>query len=126
MHATTADHRDAARIATEAGQLLLEIRKQLDRPDADVRAIRAQGDNDSNRQILAALTDTHPDDPILSEESIDDRRRLESDRAWIVDPLDGTREFGEPDRDDWAVHVALAIGGTPVAGAVALPAVGVA
>jgi 3'(2'), 5'-bisphosphate nucleotidase len=64
----------------------------------------------------------HPGDAVLSEEGADDRARLDAERVWIVDPLDGTREFGEPPRTDWAVHVALVIAGDPVAGAVALPA----
>jgi 3'(2'), 5'-bisphosphate nucleotidase len=59
---------------------------------------------------------------VLSEESRDDRVRLERERVWIVDPLDGTREFGEVGRTDWAVHVALVVNGTPHACAVALPA----
>src|SRR6202007_475140 len=63
-----------------------------------------------------------PYDAVLSEESVDNPIRLDAERVWIVDPLDGTREFGEPPREDWAVHVALVIGGDPVAGAVALPA----
>jgi 3'(2'), 5'-bisphosphate nucleotidase len=65
-----------------------------------------------------------PDDPVLSEEGKLEPARLDSSRVWIVDPLDGTREFGEPGRTDWAVHVALAVDGNPVAGAVALPACG--
>ena len=66
-----------------------------------------------------------PDDAVLSEESVDDHVRLQRDRVWIIDPLDGTREYNEQPREDWAVHVALAVRGTPVAGAVALPASGV-
>src|SRR4051794_34470295 len=68
-----------------------------------------------------------PDDAVMSEESaasIRNAERLTAERVWIVDPLDGTREFSEPPRDDWAVHVALVTGGVPVAGAVALPAQG--
>src|SRR5262249_11668378 len=63
-----------------------------------------------------------PDDAVLSEEAKDDHARLDADRVWIIDPLDGTREFSETGRQDWAVHVALTQGGTPTAGAVALPA----
>src|SRR4051794_36900842 len=77
---------------------------------------------------MRLLGEVRPDDIVLSEEGKDDRRRLESDRVWIVDPLDGTREFSEPPRDDWAVHVALwertADGGELTAGAVALPGLG--
>jgi 3'(2'), 5'-bisphosphate nucleotidase len=72
--------------------------------------------------ILDALAAARPDDPVLSEESADDPARLSSSRVWIVDPLDGTREFGEGDREDWAVHVALVIDGVAAIGAVALPA----
>jgi 3'(2'), 5'-bisphosphate nucleotidase len=71
---------------------------------------------------VAALRDSHPDDAVLSEEGVADPARLDASRVWIVDPLDGTREFGEAGRDDWAVHVALTVDGTAVAGAVALPA----
>ena len=66
----------------------------------------------------------YPDDAILSEESVEDGRRFDCDRVWIIDPLDGTREFTEPGRNDWAVHVALVAGGRPIAAAVALPAQG--
>ncbi|MDX6298278.1 MAG: 3(2), 5-bisphosphate nucleotidase, partial [Nocardioidaceae bacterium] len=65
-----------------------------------------------------------PDDVVLSEEAKDDDRRLGAPRVWIVDPLDGTREYSEPPRDDWAVHVALWQDGDLVAGAVAQPALG--
>jgi 3'(2'), 5'-bisphosphate nucleotidase len=73
---------------------------------------------------MAALADARPDDAVLSEEGADDPVRLRSERVWIVDPLDGTREFSELDRDDWAVHVALWQDGELIAGAVALPAQG--
>jgi 3'(2'), 5'-bisphosphate nucleotidase len=73
---------------------------------------------------VEALAAARPGDPVLSEEGKLDVARLESSRVWIVDPLDGTREFGEPGRTDWAVHVALIVDGAPVAGAVALPACG--
>ncbi|GAA4988812.1 3'(2'),5'-bisphosphate nucleotidase CysQ [Kineococcus glutinatus] len=74
------------------------------------------------QELLGAL---RPDDAVLSEEAADDPARLTASRVWIVDPLDGTREFGEPPRPDWAVHVALWADGDLVAGAVALPALGV-
>jgi 3'(2'), 5'-bisphosphate nucleotidase len=118
-----ADHEDAARLAEEAGRLLLDIRARLDDGEAADR-IRREGDLRSHELLLGRLRDMHPDDAVLSEEGADDRSRLDADRVWIVDPLDGTREFGEPRRTDWAVHVALVIGGEPVAGAVALPARG--
>jgi 3'(2'), 5'-bisphosphate nucleotidase len=104
----------AASIATEAGELLRRIQRQ---GGADVGA---RGDREANALILERLRAARPGDPILSEESADAPARLTSRRVWIVDPLDGTREFGEG-RDDWAVHVALAIDGHPAIGAVALP-----
>jgi 3'(2'), 5'-bisphosphate nucleotidase len=112
------DHQLAAQIAYDAGQLLLQIRTTTDDP----ATLKAQGDAQANVLILDALHRARPDDPILSEESADDSDRLSSSRAWIVDPLDGTREFSELGRDDWAVHVALAIDGVAAIGAVALPA----
>ncbi len=114
----TDDHELAARIAHDAGRLLLQLRETSE----DSATLRAAGDAQANVLILEALRAARPDDPILSEESADDPARLESSRVWIVDPLDGTREFGEPDRDDWAVHVALVVDGVAAIGAVALPA----
>jgi 3'(2'), 5'-bisphosphate nucleotidase len=126
VRADLSDHVLARELAEEAGRLLLEIRQALDRrgePDeAELSAVRADGDRRSNELILAALADARPDDAVLSEESKDDPSRVDAERVWIVDPLDGTREFGEPSRRDWAVHVALAIDGRPAVGAVALPA----
>jgi 3'(2'), 5'-bisphosphate nucleotidase len=121
VNVTEADHRDAAAIATDAGRLLLELRQR----GANTETLRADGDRLSNDLILRALAERHPDDAVLSEESRDDPARLDAARVWIVDPLDGTREFGEAGRPDWAVHVALVMDSRPVAGAVALPAVGV-
>ena len=115
------DHSDAAEIATEAGQLLLEIRAS----GREQSELKAEGDRRSNELILARLASRRPGDAVLSEESADDPARVGADRVWIVDPLDGTREFSELGRDDWAVHVALWQDGHLVAGAVALPAQGV-
>ena len=112
------DHRLAARIAHDAGRLLLELRPTI----ADPKELRAAGDARATELILAALREHRPDDAVLSEESADDLARLDARRVWIVDPLDGTREFGELERDDWAVHVALAVDGRAEIGAVALPA----
>jgi 3'(2'), 5'-bisphosphate nucleotidase len=112
------DHQLAAQIAYDAGQLLLQLRTTTD----DSATLKSEGDARANVLILDALREARPDDPILSEESADDSDRLNSSRVWIVDPLDGTREFGELGRDDWAVHVALAIDGVAAIGAVALPA----
>jgi 3'(2'), 5'-bisphosphate nucleotidase len=120
--ATAADHRDAAAIATEAGQLLVALRETMHAQGADPTDIKAEGDGRSHDFIVQALADLHPDDAVLSEEGADDPARLSSSRVWIVDPLDGTREFGEEGRTDWAVHVALWIDGEIAAAAVALPA----
>jgi 3'(2'), 5'-bisphosphate nucleotidase len=112
------DHELAASLATAAGELLLQIRPTI----ADPKELKAAGDARANVLILDRLRPARPDDAILSEESADDLARLDHERVWIVDPLDGTREYGELDRDDWAVHVALSIGGIAAIGAVALPA----
>jgi 3'(2'), 5'-bisphosphate nucleotidase len=115
------DHDDAARYAAAAGELLVDLRA-TGAPTARW-ALGDAGDVQANRLLLALLHDDHPDDPVLSEESVDDPRRHDADRVWIVDPLDGTREFTEEGRVDWAVHVALweRDGGVQAA-AVALPA----
>ncbi len=110
------DARLARAIADAAGDLLLRV--QTEGADGD------QGDREANALILRMLHDARPDDPILSEESADDPVRLIARRVWIVDPLDGTREFAEG-REDWAVHIALAIDGAPAVGAVALPRRGI-
>ena len=117
------DHQLAADLATAAGGLLLDIRDEL--ADAPAEARKAAGDKGSHDYLMEALAAARPDDAVLSEEGADDPIRLSSHRVWIVDPLDGTREFSEPGRDDWAVHVALWCDGDLVAGAVALPAQGV-
>lgn len=109
------DHTVAATLAAEAGELLLAIRDEGG----------AAGDRKSNELLLARLAELRPEDAVLSEESTDNPVRLQRDRVWIIDPLDGTREYGEPPRPDWAVHVALAVGGVATIGAVALPATGV-
>lgn len=110
----------AADIATEAGKLLVALQKS----GLSGQALCNAGDLQANNLILARLRAERPGEAILSEESADDLSRLTRSRVWIIDPLDGTREFGEG-RDDWAVHVALAIDGEPAIGAVALPALGV-
>jgi 3'(2'), 5'-bisphosphate nucleotidase len=119
------DHEEAARIATETGRLLLEIRRQLDEPGVDDLAVGDEGDRRAHEFILGELGRVRPDDAVLSEEGKDDRARLDAERVWIVDPVDGTREFRERGRTDWAVHVALVVGGAPVVGAVALPGLGI-
>ena len=111
----------ARAVADEAGQLLLAIRA---RGDAAGKALGVAGDREANALIFDRLRAARPDDFILSEESLDDRARCAASRVWIVDPLDGTREYAEG-LDDWAVHVALAVDGRPRDGAVAVPALGV-
>src|SRR6202012_5544360 len=117
------DHALAGRLATEAGQLLLRVREEF--ADAEASERKAAGDKRSHDFLLEALTSERPGDAVLSEEGADDPVRLRSERVWIVDPLDGTREFSELGRDDWAVHVALWETGELIAGAVALPAQGI-
>jgi 3'(2'), 5'-bisphosphate nucleotidase len=115
------DHVFAAWAAEAAGRLLLEVRQQ----GLEGRALKDAGDLAAHEFLMEALAKHRPDDAVLSEEGKDDKVRLTSDRVWIIDPLDGTREFSEVPRDDWAVHVALwqrqGDGGDLVAGAVAQP-----
>ena len=114
------DHELAALLASEAGRLLLDVRTEF--TDAAAEDRKAAGDKRSHDFLMAALAAERPGDAVLSEEGVDDPVRLSAQRVWIVDPLDGTREFSELDRTDWAVHVALWEAGELVAGAVALPA----
>ncbi len=128
------DHLLARDLAAEAGRRLLALRQR-----DDVEDLGKAGDRESHELLMAELAAARPRDAILSEEGKDDPRRLTADRVWIIDPLDGTREYGESGRTDWAVHVALWVRGgfeghsaMPagthegglVAGAVALPAQG--
>ncbi len=117
----------AADLAEEAGRLLLRVREEVghDFPPA----LGDAGDVRANALILRRLREERPDDAVLSEEAYDDLKRLRADRVWIIDPLDGTREFSMPRRPDWAVHVALwqRTGdgeGAITDAAVALPAMG--
>jgi len=118
------DHEIAAVLAADAGGMLLDLRTAMARQGATEREVKDAGDLESHRFLTEALRRLRPDDAVLSEEGKDDAARLDASRVWIVDPLDGTREFGEG-RHDWAVHVALAVDGAPVCGAVALPGVDV-
>ncbi len=115
------DGRLAARLAESAGMHLVELRRRIG-SDLSAGQAREEGDRSAHELLLAALRRWRPDDAVLSEEGVDDPARLSAERVWIVDPLDGTREFGEPPNPDWAVHVALVRRGTPVARAVSLPA----
>ena len=117
---TSDDHVLAAELAEEAGKRLLDLRAEGGSPDD----LRKAGDRLSHEFLAAELAARRPGDAVLSEEGRDDPERLAASRVWIVDPLDGTREFGEPGRTDWAVHVALWERGALTAGAVALPAQG--
>jgi len=110
----------AAQVAKAAGDLLMTLRASGLFAD---KALGAAGDRVANAFIMAALAAHRPADAVLSEEAADDPARLAASRVWIVDPLDGTREYGEG-RTDWAVHIALAIDGIPAVGAVALPGLG--
>ena len=114
------DDRLAAELADQAGTLLLKLRAE----GGDPSRLRKAGDRLSHELLMAELAARRPEDAVLSEEGRDDLARLSAERVWIVDPLDGTREFGEPGRIDWAVHVALWERDELTAGAVALPARG--
>jgi 3'(2'), 5'-bisphosphate nucleotidase len=117
-------HTSARELADAAGRTLLEVRARLHAEGTGPAAMKDAGDRAAQHTLATALARLHPGDAVLSEEAADDPVRLAADRVWIVDPLDGTREFSEPPRDDWAVHVAVWEAGELVAGAVALPARG--
>lgn len=119
------DHQLAFRLAREAGELLLALREDLVTAGVPRWQVMDEGDATAHHFLAKALAEARPDDAVLSEEGRDSPNRLAHNRVWIVDPLDGTNEFGEDGRNEWAVHVALVVGGTPVAAAVALPAVGI-
>jgi 3'(2'), 5'-bisphosphate nucleotidase len=130
---TVDDHALARDLAAAAGRLLMSLRSNAHKAGiVDPGVVRMLGDRMSHEFLAWELAAHRPADAVLSEEGIDDKARLAADRVWIVDPLDGTREFGEPGRADWAVHVALwersPDGSTRdnaralAAGAVALPA----
>lgn len=118
------DHQLAAQLATEAGELLVYLRARLHAEGAPPSLLKDEGDRQAHELLMERLQAARPDDAILSEEGKDDPARLDAERVWIVDPLDGTREFSEVPRTDWAVHVALVVDEVPVAGAVALPGLG--
>ncbi len=107
-------------LAQKAGELLQEIRIK---GEYEGKALGKAGDAHANDFLMAELSRFRPDDGILSEETKDTPARLNKSRVWIIDPVDGTREYSEG-RDDWAVHVALSVDGTPFMGAVSLPDLG--
>lgn len=111
----------AAKIAQDAGELLLTLQRS---GLFEGKALGKAGDRVANAFIMEALASQRPEDGVLSEEEAADPARLKQSRVWIVDPLDGTREYGEK-RTDWAVHIALSIDGKPAIGAVALPGRGI-
>lgn len=104
-------------LAQEAGRILMDLRAA---GTHEGKALGAQGDVLANAFLMEALAQRRPDDGVLSEETADTPARLSKERVWIIDPLDGTREYGEG-RADWAVHVGLSVGGKAALGAVALP-----
>ena len=110
----------ASHLAETAGKLLLAVR---DSGVFSPKALGKAGDQTANQFLVHAIREARPDDGLLSEETECDGARLGSSRVWIIDPVDGTREYGE-ERTDWAVHVGLAVDGKPVIGAVALPGMG--
>jgi 3'(2'), 5'-bisphosphate nucleotidase len=112
------DARLSGRLAQAAGDVLLQVRT-----GGEVGAeLKAAGDRRAQQELARLLAEYRPGDAVLSEEAADSPARLQADRVWIIDPLDGTREFSERPRTDWAVHVALWERGRLVAGAITLPA----
>ncbi len=122
--AATDDHALATWLATTAGERLLQVRQE----GLEGRELKDAGDRAAHELLMELLREHRPDDVVLSEEAAesgaDVAARRAANRVWIVDPLDGTREFSEVPRDDWAVHVALWEDGELTAGAVAQPALG--
>ena len=119
------DHLFAAWTATTAGRLLLQVRES----GLEGKELKDAGDLASHELLMGLFATYKPDDAVLSEEehrgTSGAHDRLSAKRVWIIDPVDGTREYSEPPRDDWAVHVALWQEGELVAGAVAQPGLGV-
>ena len=114
----------ALELASAAGAVLLEVRGRAFAAGTDPRELKDEGDRAAQAVLARLLGERRPGDAVLSEEAADDAVRLSADRVWIIDPLDGTREFSEAGRVDWAVHVALWERGDLTAGAVVLPAAG--
>ncbi len=119
------DQHLASRVATEAGAMLVDLRDELVAEGIHYWDLKDEGDVAGHRYIMSALTSARPDDVILSEEAADNRRRLSAERVWIIDPIDGTNEFAEHPRHDWAIHIALWESGELTAASVALPTLGI-
>lgn len=119
---TETDAELATRLAVEAGRMLVELRDDLVREGIHYWDLKDEGDVAGHRFLVSALSAARPDDVILSEEAADNRRRLNADRVWIIDPIDGTNEFAEPPRFDWAIHIALWERGALTSAAVSMPA----
>ena len=117
------DHRLAAALAAEAGELLLGLRQRARLLDWSPWQLEDRGDMEAHHLLLDRLAQARPDDAVLSEEGRDDRSRLGSTRTWIIDPLDGSHDFSGYS-SDYAVHVALVVDGTPTAAAVSVPEIG--
>jgi 3'(2'), 5'-bisphosphate nucleotidase len=124
VSATPDDHALASQLAEETGKILVALRENMVERGDHHFAMKDAGDAAAHRFIADTLALERSGDSLLSEEGADHMERLEAERIWIVDPLDGTREYAEPPRHDWAVHIALVVAGRPVAGAVSLPAEG--
>jgi 3'(2'), 5'-bisphosphate nucleotidase len=118
------DHAFAVWAAERAGTVLLDVRARAADEGLEGKALKDAGDAAAQAELDRILTEHRPGDSVLSEEAADDKSRLNARRVWIIDPLDGTREFSEPPRDDWAVHVALWQDGELTVGAVAQPGIG--
>jgi 3'(2'), 5'-bisphosphate nucleotidase len=121
LNASLNDGDLAAHLAEVAGKILLDVRAS---GLFSGKSLGKAGDQTANQFLCHALREQRPEDGLLSEEEKDNAERLAKERVWIVDPVDGTREYGE-ERADWAVHVGMAVDGAPVLGAVALPGAGV-
>ncbi len=116
------DHELAGRLAHEVGVALLALRTESLAEGRSMWELEMMGDQIAHELLVERIKDVRPDDIVLSEEGADDRRRLDADRVWIVDPLDGTVDYGSRSGDNFAVHVALVVDCQPVAAAVSVPA----
>ena len=116
-----AELRAAREAATAAGEIIARYagreREAWEKEDESPVTI---ADLEADAVIERTLHAAFPDDAILSEETADSPARMAADRLWIVDPLDGTKEFvaGIP---EFAVSIALTRGGTPIVGVVYQP-----